>query len=82
MAHDADARDALWQSFAEVWSGVLPATTWLEMRPTLQGIGGAYHVISYAGIVRNLEPLRRAEHAVGLAEFSRFLDAAVSDAGL
>jgi len=82
LAHDADARDALWQSFAEVWSGVLPATTWLEMRPTLQGIGGAYHVISYAGIVRNLEPLRRAEHAVGLAEFSRFLDAAVSDASL
>ena len=82
LPDDPDARDALWWSFAEVWSDVLPATTWLELRTTLQGIGGAYHVISYAGIVRNLEPLRRAEHAVGLAEFFRFLDAAVSDAGL
>ena len=82
LPDDPSGRDALWWSFAEVWSDVLPAATWMELRPTLQGIGGAYHVISYAGIVRNLEPLRRAEHAVGLAEFSRFLDAAVSDAGL
>jgi hypothetical protein len=77
LPHDPSARDALWESFAEVWAGVLPPATWLELRPTLEGITGAYHVVSYAGIVRNLDRLRRPEHAGGLAEFFKFLDAAV-----
>jgi hypothetical protein len=82
LPHDPSARDALWQSFADVWAGVLPTATWLELRPTLEGIAGAYHVVSYAGIVRSLDRLRRPEHAGGLAEFFKFLDAVVSDAGL
>jgi hypothetical protein len=61
---------------------VLPPATWLELRPTLEGIAGAYHVVSYAGIVRSLDRLRRPEHGGGMTEFFGFLDAAVSDAGL
>jgi phosphotransferase family enzyme len=79
---DPAARDALWQSFAEVWAAVLPPAAWLELRPMLEGIAGAYHVVQYAAIVRELEPLRRPEHGGGLKEFFRLLDAAVSDAGL
>jgi Ser/Thr protein kinase RdoA (MazF antagonist) len=82
LPHDPSARDALWQSFADVWADVLPPAAWLELRPTLEGIAGAYHVVSYAGIVRSLDRLRRPEHAGGMTEFFRFLDAAVSDAGL
>jgi aminoglycoside/choline kinase family phosphotransferase len=82
LTHDASARDALWQSFADVWADVLPPAVWLELRPTLEGIAGAYHVVSYAGIVRSLDRLRRPEHAGGMTEFFRFLDEAVSDAGL
>jgi aminoglycoside/choline kinase family phosphotransferase len=82
LAHDPRARDALWQSFGDVWADVLPPTTWRDMRPTLEGIAGAYHVVSYAGIVRSLDRLRRPEHAGGLAEFFEFLDQAVSHAGL
>lgn len=82
LQHEPSARDALWESFAAVWAGVLPPATWLELRPTLEGISGAYHVVSYAGIVRNLDRLRRPEHAGGLAEFFKYLDVAVSDAGL
>ena len=76
LPHDPSARDALWQSFADVWADVLPPAAWLELRPTLEGIAGAYHVVSYAGIVRSLDRLRRPEHAGGLAEFFRFLDTA------
>ena len=82
LPHDAAARDALWQSFADAWSDVLPAASWRALRPMLEGVAGAYHVVSYAGIVRALEPVRRAEHGGGLAEFFRFLDAAASDAAL
>ena len=79
LPHEPAARDALWQSFADVWVDVLPSASWLELRPTLEGIAGAYHVVSYAGIVRNLDQLRRPEHAGGLTEFFEFLDEAVSD---
>jgi hypothetical protein len=82
LPHEPGARDALWQSFADVWAEVLPRASWLELRPALEGIAGAYHVVSYAGIVRNLDQLRRAEHAGGLTEFFQFLDGAVSDAVL
>jgi hypothetical protein len=82
LPHDPDAIDALWQSFAEVWGDVLPPPTWLELRPVLEGIAGAYHVVSYAGIVRSLDRLRRPEHAGGLTEFFGFVDRAVSDTGL
>jgi hypothetical protein len=82
LPHDPTARDALWRSFADVWSDVLPPASWLELRPTLEGIAGAYHVVSYAGIVRSLDRLRRPEHAGGLTEFFTFLDGAVSHAGL
>jgi Ser/Thr protein kinase RdoA (MazF antagonist) len=78
LPHDPSARDSLWQSFAGVWADVLPPATWLELRPTLEGIAGAYHVVSYAGIVRSLDRLRRPEHAGGLAEFFTYLDDAVS----
>jgi Phosphotransferase enzyme family len=79
---DPTARDPLWRSFADVWSDVLPPASWLELRPTLEGIAGAYHVVSYAGIVRSLDLLRRPEHGGGLTEFFTFLDSAVSHAGL
>jgi hypothetical protein len=77
MPDDAVARDALWRSFAAVWSHVLPTDEWLALRPTLEGVAGAYHVVSYAGIVKSLDPLRRPEHGGGLMEFAGFLDAAV-----
>ena len=82
LPHDPSARDALWQSFADVWADVLPPATWLELRPTLEGIAGAYHVVSYAGIVRGLDRLRRPEHGGGMTEFFRFLDTVISDTGV
>jgi hypothetical protein len=82
LPHDASARDALWQSFADVWADVLPAAAWLELRPTLEGIAGAYHVVSYAGIVRSLDRLRRPEHAGGMTEFFKFVDTAITDTGV
>ena len=39
-----------------------------------RGVAGAYHVVSYAGIVRSLDRLRRPEHGGGMTEFFRFLD--------
>jgi hypothetical protein len=82
LPHDPSARDALWQSFAGVWADVLPPAAWLELRPTLEGIAGAYHVVSYAGIVRSLDRLRRPEHAGGMTEFFKFLDEVISDTGV
>ena len=37
LPHDPGARDALWQSFAEVWADVLPPAMWLELRPDAGG---------------------------------------------
>jgi hypothetical protein len=74
---DAAALDALWRTFAELWSDVVAVDVWLSMRPTLEGVSGAYHVVSYAGIVKSLDPFRRPEHAIGLVDFFAVLDAAV-----
>lgn len=82
LPDEPSARDALWESFADAWADTLPAASWLDLRRVLEGIAGAYHLVSYAAIVRELEPLRRPEHGGGLGEFFRFLDAAVSHAGL
>jgi hypothetical protein len=77
MPDDAEGQDALWLTFAELWSDVVPVDVWSAMRPTLEGVAGAYHVVSYAGIVSSLDPFRRPEHAIGLVDFYGFLDAAV-----
>jgi hypothetical protein len=73
---DAAALDALWLAFAERWSDVVPVDVWLSMRPALEAVSGAYHVVSYAGIVKSLDRFRRPEHAIGLVEFFGLLDAA------
>lgn len=45
-------------------------------RTTLGAVAGAYHTISYAGILAALEPHRRSEHVGGIGEFFSLLDAA------
>ena len=73
---DVDEQARTWASFAQVWSDVLPADEWLARRTLLEGVAGAYHVVSYAGIVRAMDVHRKFEHARGIAEFVAFVDAA------
>jgi hypothetical protein len=77
MSDDHAGQDTLWATFGELWSDVAPVEAWSAMRPTLEGVAGAYHVVSYAGIVKSLDRFRRPEHAVGLVDFYGYLDAAV-----
>lgn len=66
---DPVAADEVWESFATAWSrsGWVDAVT--ANRDDVQGVAGAYHTVSYAGIVRNLDRHRRPEHAYGLGHF-------------
>ena len=74
---DESERERTWRSFAAEWADVLTVEEWLTRRPLLEGVAGAYHVVSYAGIVRSMDTHHIAEHARGIAEFITFVDAAV-----
>ncbi len=74
---DPPAIDSLWRSFFDEWSSTHPVADWEAHRTDMEGLAGAYHVVSYAGIVAGLEPPRRVEHANGLAEFFALLDSSV-----
>lgn len=65
-----------WRSFAAGWGDVLPVDEWLARRPVLEGVAGAYHVASYAGIVRSMDAHHVAEQARGITEFLAFVEAA------
>ena len=74
---DVERVDELWTMFFDAWADVIPINRSAEFRPTLEAVAGAYHTISYAGILAELEPSRRPEHAGGLTDFLGLLDAAV-----
>jgi hypothetical protein len=73
---DEAERDRTWRTFAAEWADTLPVEGWLARRQLLEGVAGAYHVVSYAGIVRSMDTHHVAEHARGIAEFLAFVDAA------
>lgn len=81
LEDDEPAAEAVWRSFAAQWTDVLPVDGWLAWRPVLEGVAGAYHTVSYVGIVRSLDELRRAEHGGGIREFFAMLDRAVPVGG-
>jgi hypothetical protein len=74
---DPEAIEALWRSFLDEWSATHPVGDWEARRTDLEGLAGAYHVVSYAGIVAGLERRRRQEHANGLAVFFDLLESSV-----
>jgi aminoglycoside/choline kinase family phosphotransferase len=74
---DEPVREQVWRSFAAQWTDVLSEDEWLAWRPVLGGVAGAYHTVSYAGIVRNLDEVRRSEMADGIRQFFGMLDRAV-----
>jgi len=74
---DEPERARVWESFATGWADVLPADAWRARRTLFEGVAGAYHVVSYAGILRTTEPSRHDEHGSGIGEFLGFVTAAV-----
>lgn len=78
LEDDPDERTRVWESFAAQWTDVLPAGEWLARRSLFEGIAGAYHVVSYAGIIRAMDRHRKGEHGRGIAEFLAFVDAAAA----
>ncbi|HEY3484060.1 MAG TPA: aminoglycoside phosphotransferase family protein [Ilumatobacteraceae bacterium] len=73
---DAERVDGIWSKFLDEWADVVPAERFAAHRATFEGVASAYHTVSYAGIVKGLEPTRRIEHAGGLSNFFSKLDAA------
>jgi Phosphotransferase enzyme family len=69
--------DSVWRVFADAWADHADPTDVLAARPLLEGITGAYHVVSYAMVIGGLEPLRRVEARSGLVDFFAQLDSAV-----
>jgi len=66
---DPARREGQWAAFVDAWSDVVPPARLRAGLPDVLAAGAAYQVMSYAGIVRNLEPLRRPENADGLEDF-------------
>jgi aminoglycoside/choline kinase family phosphotransferase len=64
---DPAVRDRTWEAFAAAWS--LPEDPDRSLHDAALTAGAAYQVVSYAGILRNLEPARRLENADGLEDY-------------
>ncbi|NND73839.1 MAG: aminoglycoside phosphotransferase family protein [Ilumatobacter sp.] len=79
--HDDQPRvESIYRTFHDARAEKLgdPPGTGLDRldRGTLEAVAGAYHTLSYVGILGALEPHRRAEHAEGINEFFTLLDSA------
>ena len=74
---DPDRGARAWAAFRDGWAGFCPAATINHARSALTVATTAYHVVSYVGIVRGLEPLRRPELLDGLQHYLGRLDEAV-----
>ncbi len=68
---DPDRRSASWDAWVQAWSGEVPVDRLRAALPDVLAAGAAYQAVSYAGIVRNIEPLRRWENADGLEDYLR-----------
>ena len=68
---DAAEQETAWSAFVEGWSSVCPPAVLEPCLADVVTVGAAYQVVSYADIIRNLEPLRRPELADGLTDFLR-----------
>jgi hypothetical protein len=66
-----------WRRFFDAWADVCPVALVEARRAELEGVTAAYHVVSYAGIVRALEPLRRSDLGAGLRQYFEILERAV-----
>lgn len=77
LEDDEAERVRVWESFAAAWADTLAPAEWLRRRPVLEAVAGAYHVASYAGIVRAMDPDRAGEHGVGIGEFLAFVEASL-----
>jgi hypothetical protein len=64
---DPAVRDRTWEAFAAAWS--LPEDPDRSLHDAALTAGAAYQVVSYAGILRHLEPNRRLENADGLEDY-------------
>lgn len=80
LADNPEAADAVWESFAHAWNGAAWIDAVIANRDDVQAVAGAYHSVSYAGIVRNLDRYRRPEHAYGFGHFFGLVTSAVDAA--
>lgn len=77
---DADRVDSVYRTFHDVRAARLGHPAGHELdgvdRGTLAAVAGGYHLLSYAGLLADLEPHRRLEHLGGITDFFALLDAA------
>jgi Ser/Thr protein kinase RdoA (MazF antagonist) len=77
LSDDPERGERAWRRFFEAWADVCPIERVEARRAELAGVTAAYHVVSYAGIVRALEPLRRSDLGAGLRQYLEILERAV-----
>jgi aminoglycoside phosphotransferase (APT) family kinase protein len=63
------AQEAAREAFLAAWSASVDAAALRAASADIVTVGAAYQAVSYAGITRNLEPLRRLELADGITAF-------------
>ena len=72
---EPDVVDALWRTWTEAWG--VAADDLHRVRPALDVVVAAYHVVSYVRIADGLEPLRVGEAVGAVQRFTDDLEAAV-----
>lgn len=77
LSRDPERGERAWRTFFEEWADVCPPERVEPHRTALRGLAAAYHTVSYAGILRGLEPSCRADLATGLQQYFAVLDGTV-----
>jgi fructosamine-3-kinase len=75
---DPETRQVHWQVWVEAWSDVAPASELAARYHQVLALGSAYQVVSYAAILRALEPAARKPLADGASDFATLLHGAVA----
>jgi hypothetical protein len=80
LREDPDRAQRAWEAFRDGWTGFATPDAIDGARRALTIVTAGYHAVSYAGIVRGMERLRRPELSDGLQHYIKVLDEAAGGA--
>jgi aminoglycoside phosphotransferase (APT) family kinase protein len=75
--HSSGDRDSDWAAWLDALSSIGPVHALRAERERILGLASAFQVVSYATIVRGLEPANRYQLSDGVRDFWDLLDARV-----
>lgn len=71
-------RAAAWGAWLAAWADACSPDSVRPLLDIVTGVGAAYQVVSYVGILEALEPATRSTMSRGMTTFLRRLDASIA----